>query len=156
VTKNTLIRSDKKHAVKMTAGSNVAERKTSRKFKEPETPVEAPVNIQKVAPVKTTSAKRKTASAPTKTVRAKATPAQAAPLPPSAKPTKAAKPTKVAKPRTAATKNKVDTTPADVQPAWDQDSPVKQRIDLLKTRNAQLAEQLQRLPSSPTARGTRP
>jgi len=150
MTQNTLIRSAKKHAVKMTAGSNVAERKTSRKFKEPETPAEAPVNIQKVAPVKTTAAKRKTASAPTKTVRAKATPVQAAPLPPSSKPKKAAKP------RTAATKNKSDTPPAVVQPAWGQDSPVKQRIDLLKTRNAQLAEQLQRLTSSPTARGARP
>ena len=150
MTKNTLIRSAKKHAVNMTQGSNVAERKTSRKFKESETPAEAPVNIQKVAPVKTNAAKRKTATAPAKTVRAKATPAQAAPLPPSTKPNKSAKP------RTAATKNKTNTTAAVAQPAWGQDSPVKKRIDLLKNRNAQLAEQLQRLPSSPTAQGTRP
>lgn len=42
------------------------------------------------------------------------------------------------------------------EPVWEQDNPIKKRIEQLKTRNAQLAEQLQRLQSSTTARGKRP
>jgi hypothetical protein len=148
VTKNTLIRSDKKHAVNMPAGSNVAERKTTRKFSEPDTPVEAPANIQKLPPTKATPAKRKTAPPPAaKTVRAKATLTRT----PAPSPTQ---PTKATKARPTTSKTKAATAPS--LPVWGKDSQVKQRIEQLKTRNAQLAEQLQRLPTSATARGKRP
>lgn len=150
MSKNTLIRSDKKHAVNMKAGSNVAERKTSRKFSEPEAPAEPPANIQKLAPTKTSTAKRKTAPTPAaKSVRAKATLARKAPTPAPA-PTQ---PTQPAKARPSASKTK---TSAPSLPVWGKDSQVKRRIEQLKTRNAQLAEQLQRLPTPGPAQGKRP
>lgn len=147
MTKNTLIRSDKKHAVKMPAGSNVAERKTTRKFSEPDVP-EAPVNIQKLDPVKNVAAKRNATPPATKTVRAKAS--LTPPPPPPAKATKSA----ISRP--AARKTKAAKPAAPQPPIWGMDSQVKARIDQLKTRNAQLSEQLQRLSTSPTARGKRP
>lgn len=148
--KNTVIRSDKKHAVNMPEGTNVAERKTTRKYSEPDSPAETPPNIQKVPAAKATASKRKAAPAPAaKTVRAKATLTRNAPAP--AAPAPAPTP---AKPRSASRTKPASPKPA--QPVWGPDSQVRKRIDQLKTRNAQLAEQLQRLSALPTARGTRP
>ena len=55
---NTLIRSDKPHAVNMPVGSNVAARKSTPKFKPSETTDDSPTNLQKVMPVKTPKIKR--------------------------------------------------------------------------------------------------
>jgi hypothetical protein len=73
VKKSTLLRSDKPHAVNMPAGSNVAARKSTQKFKPSETTDDSPTNIQKVMPVKTPKIKPiEPPAAPVKTVRAKA------------------------------------------------------------------------------------
>jgi hypothetical protein len=162
---NTLIRSDKPHAVNMPAGSNVAARKSTQKFKPTEPTDDSPTNLQKVMPVKTPKIKRiEPPAAPAKAVRAKA--AKSLPL---ETPSKPAKP-KTASGKTVRPKPKLRTAlpsskakaqaqsaaPTLTEPVWEQDNPVKNRIDQLRARNAQLAEQLQRLPQMPTARGKRP
>ena len=165
---NTLIRSDKAHAVNMPAGSNVAARQNTQKFKSSEPTDDSPTNTQKVMPVKTPKIKRiEPPAAPAKTVRSKA-----AISPPPQAPSKPVKPVK---PKTASGKTtrpqpKLRTAqlsgsakaqaqpaaPTPTEPVWEQDNPVKTRIDQLRARNAQLAEQLQRLPQMPIARGKRP
>lgn len=147
--KSTLIRSDKPHSVKMTEGSNVAQRKNPAK--KPEPVVEAPVaeNIHQLAPVKTSKPKRVVAPVvAAKPARAKAkvkTPPTPVPTPPKPK-----------KPRTQAVKVKTP-APAPVEiPLWEQDNPIQARIEQLNALNAQLSEQLQRLPSSRPARGPKP
>lgn len=159
--KSTLIRSDKPHAVNMPAGSNVAQRKAPPKASAPEQPAEAPPNIQKVVPSKTPKIQRITAPAPAaKTIRAKASlsrPEEAPAKPPKAKatPVKVAK--AAAKARSTPPKKSVKApAPAPTEPIWEQDNPIKARIEQLRTRNAQLAEQLQRLQNTSTARGKRP
>lgn len=172
--KSNLIRSDKPHAVNMPAGSNVAQRKGPPKASEPDPATEAPPNIQKVVPTKTPKTERITPPA-AKTVRAKATlsrpiepPVKTAKpktatakaagtktTPTKATPAKAAK----AKPRSTTPKRSAQAqpqAPAPTEPVWEQDNPIKTRIEKLRTRNAQLAEQLQRLQTTPTARGKRP
>ncbi|PUE41720.1 hypothetical protein [Limnohabitans sp. Bal53] len=159
--KSTLIRSDKPHAVNMPAGSNVAQRKGPPKASAPEQPSEPPPNIQKVAPIKASKAQRTAAPSPAaKTVRAKATLTRQSEAPaktakPKAAPAKAAKP----KPKARSTSPKSSTpvqASAPTEPIWEQNNPIKARIEQLRARNAQLAEQLQRLEKTPTARGKRP
>jgi hypothetical protein len=162
---NTLIRSDKPHAVNMPAGSNVAARKSTQKFKPSETTNDSPTNIQKVMPVKTPKIKRiEPPTAPAKTVRAKATkslPLQSpsTPVKPQTASGKTARPKpklRTALPSGSAKAQPQQAAPTPTEPVWEQDNPVKTRIDQLRARNAQLAEQLQRLPQMPTARGKRP
>ena len=162
---NTLIRSDKAHAVNMPAGSNVAARQNTQKFKSSEPTDDSPTNTQKVMPVKTPKIKRiEPPAAPVKTVRSKA-----AISPPPQAPSKPVKP-KTASGKTTRPQPKLRTAqlsgsakaqaqpaaPTPTEPVWEQDNPVKTRIDQLRARNAQLAEQLQRLPQMPIARGKRP
>ena len=162
---NTLIRSDKAHAVNMPAGSNVAARQNTQKFKSSEPTDDSPTNTQKVMPVKTPKIKRiEPPAAPVKTVRSKA-----AISPPPQAPGKPVKP-KTASGKTTRPQPKLRTAqlsgsakaqaqpaaPTPTEPVWEQDNPVKTRIDQLRARNAQLAEQLQRLPQMPIARGKRP
>jgi hypothetical protein len=156
VKKSTLIRSDKPHAVKMTAGSNVAQSKGPAKAKEPDQPAPLKANIQKVAPTKAPKVQR-TAS-PTsvaKTVRAKASLTRLIEAP--AKPTKPkAAPAKATKPKARSTSPKSSAkveAPAPTEPIWEQNNPIKARMEQLRARNAELAEQLQRLQKTPTARG---
>lgn len=159
--KSTLVRSDKPHAVKMAEGTNVAQRKTPKKNSAPDAPVEAASNLQKLPPVeaapaspiavpaataKPVRAKARTKAPTTEPVRAKPPTRQAQATP------KATKPKAPAKPRAPAKAQ--PETPAE--PIWEQDNPIKRRIEELKTRNAQLAEQIQRVQNSPTARGKRP
>ena len=165
--KSTLIRSDQPHAVKMPAGSNVAARQNTQKFKSSETTEDSPTNIQKVAPVKNPKSKRIEPPAPiVKTVRSKALKSSPVEVPtPLAKPQSktASGPTARAKPKlrtvppsSSAKSHPLDAAPTLNEPIWEQDNPVKTRIDQLRARNAQLAEQLQRLPQMPTARGNQP
>lgn len=180
--KTTLVRSDKPHAVKMAEGTNVAQRKSAKKTSGPEAPSAPPDNIQKIAPepVAATEPAVVTAVVPAmllKPVRAKTklTPARTPSTPsapnsvsPTAKTKAAAKPkaaTKTAAKARPSAAPKLAPKPAPQpapkpapppEPVWEQDNPIKKRIEQLKTRNAQLAEQLQRLQSSTTARGKRP
>ena len=158
--KSTVIRSDKPHAVKIAEGTNIAQRKSTKKSRAPDTPDEASSNFQKLTPGKSvaTVVPDNTVS---KTPRAKAT-ARPSEEPAknlkSAKVAKVAKTAKPAKPKTSNTPTQpealLDVKPVTpVEPVWEQDNPIKLRIEQLKTRNAQLAEQLQRLQNSPTARG---
>lgn len=162
--KSTLVRNDKPHAVKMAEGANVAQRKNTKKPTSPEAPAPAPNNIQKITPVKVVKV---AALAPppglSKPVRAKAR-LQTDAAPPHV--SQAAKPKTVAKPRAKAPSAPFTEPPtapstaahtaAPSEPVWEQDNPIKGRIEKLKSRNAQLAEQIERLQNTPTARGQRP
>lgn len=202
--KNTVIRSDSPHTVKMQAGSNVAQRKPAAKdklhdaqaaptfdniqFLPPEPPqisaAPASASTSKPKRAKSRASQRpedaatrppakagRSAARQTKTppgdqtgstsgvktalkTAAKAKPVKVAP--PKATPTSAktaAKPSPKAtapKPRSAQT---LDTPAASV---WEDDNPIRHRLALLRTRNAQLEEQIQRLNQSMPARGKRP
>lgn len=129
--KNTLIRSDKQHTVKMAEGDNVAQRKSVKKSSPQSTQDDAPENLQKLPPVKTTKTHLASHAEPiAKPIR------------------KRNNSTKLNAPSAAPSK--------PIGPLWESDNPIKSRIEQLKTRNAQLAEQLQRLPSARPARGQRP
>ncbi len=158
--KSTLIRSDKPHAVNMAAGSNVAQRKGPRKVSEPDKPDPVPPNIQKVAASKAPKAQRTASSGPVaKAVRTKASLSRSGEAPdatpkPKAAPAKAAKPKAKARSTTPKNSNQAQVQATEpTEPIWEQHNPVKARIEQLRTRNAQLAEQLQRLQKTPTARG---
>lgn len=127
---NTLFRRDTKQAVNISVASDEAEPQTQQKLSEPEAHPKAPANIQKV-PLPTPS-RRKTASLfPGKSLRAKVTV------------------TAPGKPAVQASAP----TPSPNPTVWGDDSALKNRIEQLKIRNAQLAEQLQRLSSSAKAQG---
>lgn len=158
--KNTLIRNEKAHAVKLSDGSNTAQRKSPAKASDPDIAVQTPSNLQKVVPTKTPKVQRITApTVAVKTVRTKAqisrpveAPTKTAKL--QAAPVKVPKTKPKPKPRNSAPKNSAPIqATARIEPLWEEDSPIKARIEQLKIRNAQLAEQLQRLPQTSTARG---
>lgn len=166
--KTALIRSDKPHAVQVTEGSSVAQRKsTPKKSAAPDTP-EPLKNIQQAPAVK--AAKPRKASAPKAVATAEPTPEPAVSQTPVAANTPKAKAKRKAKPalKTAvrkARKTSSDQTPrptevslpaAPVLPIWEQDNPVKVRIEELQALNAQLSEQLQRLPTIRSMRGATP
>lgn len=133
--KNTLIRSDKQHTVKMAEGDNVAQRKSVKKSSPQSTQDDTPENLQKLPPVKTTKTHLASHAEPiAKPIR------------------KRSNSTKLNAP--SAAQNAAPSEP--IGPLWESDNPIKSRIEQLKTRNAQLAEQLQRLPSARPARGQRP
>lgn len=148
--KNTVLRNESPHAVKMQAGSNVAEHKS-----------------RKVAGVKEPAAKTKVDSPTVSPPVVEAPPAAAktAPRTP-AKPRAKARLKSPA--QTSAPAARQGSRPAEDPPAvpsppvldeaalWEQDSPVKTRLAQLKTRNALLSEQLQRLKSPLPARGKKP
>lgn len=137
---NTLFRRDTKQAVNMSTGSNAAEPQTKQTLSEPVAQPVAPSNIQKLPHPQHNPAKRKAANTLlAKSLRVKAILAQ---------PGKAAGqvPTQAPAPAPAPAP-----TPVPSLAIWGHDSAVKKRIEQLKIRNAQLAEQLQRLPSSAKA-----
>ena len=139
---NTLFRRDTKQAVNMSAGTNVAEPQTKQTLSEPVAQPVAPSNIQKLPHPQHNPAKRKAANTLlAKSLRVKAILAQ---------PGKAAGqvPTQASAPAPAPAPAP---TPVPSLAIWGHDSAVKKRIEQLKIRNAQLAEQLQRLPSSTKA-----
>ncbi len=150
--KNTLIRNDAPHAVKMPEGANVAARKVKKAPAEPapqEPPVKMPVRkslgkkTAETEPMKvpeSISAKPKPkarlkAQAQTKAAPAVKGPSTAEQLPPKPAPAPA---------------------PLDEAALWEKDNPVKSRMAQLKARNAILEEQLQRLQPPFQARGKRP
>ena len=165
--KSTLIRSDKPHSVQVTEGSSVAQRKsTAKKTSSPETPkTPAPLkNIQLAPEVKAAKPRKastsKALAAPEPTPAPAASKVPVAANPPKAKRKPALKKA-VRKPRnTSAVKTHSlmePSLPAAPQlPLWEQDNPVKARIEELQALNAQLTEQLQRLPTTRSLRGAKP
>lgn len=152
--KPALIRSDKPHAVQMTEGSSVAQRKSSAKKPAAAAQQEAPENILRAVPVKSVKAKP---SAPPKAPEmdeASASPAPKRKAKPTAK-TAARKPRKSPQKKAPASLESAAAV-LPIVPLWEQDNPVKARIEELQTLNDQLSEQLQRLPSSRPARGSMP
>jgi hypothetical protein len=152
--KPALIRSDKPHAVQMSEGSSLAQRKTSSKKSDVSAVQESPEGTQSAPPVKAVKART---SAPTPSAEMDQTPASR----PSRRKAKPERKTAARKPR----KSAPATVPASVEPTasalpivplWEKDSPVKARIQELQALNAQLSEQLQRLPTSRPARGSMP
>jgi hypothetical protein len=165
--KPTLIRSDKPHAVKLTEGSSIAQRKSTAyqtgSTETPETP--EPVKSAQPTPTVRTSKPRKTSRTKALAV-SEPTPAPA-PAPKATNPPKAKRKAKatvktaVSKPR----KKSEDKTPESIEASlpvtpvlsvWEQDNPVKARLEELQALNAQLSEQLQRLPTTRTTRGATP
>jgi hypothetical protein len=143
--KNTLIRNDSPHAVKMNEGSNVAERRVKKvaavKEDEPKPSVSLLVKpTPEITPVPVKAPKR-SAVKPRPSVRLKtAPPATPAPAP---------LPIQAVKPLAAITAAPI----LDEAALWEQDNPVKSRLAQLRTRNALLDEQLQRLKTPFHARG---
>jgi len=143
--KNTLIRNDSPHAVKMNEGSNVAERRVKKvaavKEDEPKPSVSLLVKpTPEITPVPVKAPKR-SAVKPRPSVRLKTTP----PAPPAPAPL----PIQAVKPLAAITAAPI----LDEAALWEQDNPVKSRLAQLRTRNALLDEQLQRLKTPFHARG---
>lgn len=148
--KNTVLRNESPHAVKMQAGSNVAEHKS-----------------RKVAGVKEPAAKTKVDSPTVSPPVVEAPPAAAktasrAPAKPRAK-ARLKSPAQTSAPAARQSSRPPEDPPAVPSPPvldeaalWEQDSPVKTRLAQLKTRNALLSEQLQRLKSPLPARGKKP
>ncbi|PUE43313.1 hypothetical protein [Limnohabitans sp. Hippo3] len=148
--KNTVLRNESPHAVKMQAGSNVAER-TTRKAAS----VKEPADKAKGDDSANTPPLTKVVSAPVK----------ASPRTPPKPRTKARLKTSVqadspgAPPalRSTETPQTAPTPPVlDEAALWEQDSPVKNRLAQLRSRNALLGEQLQRLKPPFQARGKKP
>ena len=164
--KPALIRSDKPHAVHVSEGSSVAQRQsTAKKTATPKAP-EPLENIQLAPSVKAGKARKALAPKAQEVTE---------PLPPlePAKPPQAANLTQAKRKAKPALKKAVrqpgntspDKTPAPMEaslpvapvlPVWEQDNPVKARIEELQALNAQLSEQLQRLPTTRTMRGVTP
>jgi hypothetical protein len=143
--KNTLIRNDSPHAVKMNEGSNVAERRVKKvaavKEDEPKPSVSLLVKpTPEITPVPVKAPKR-SAVKPRPSVRLKTAP----PAPPAPAPL----PIQAVKPLAAITAAPI----LDEAALWEQDNPVKSRLAQLRTRNALLDEQLQRLKTPFHARG---
>jgi hypothetical protein len=145
--KNTVIRNDSPHAVKMREGSNVAERKVKKVAAVKEDEVKPNDNlIVKAAPV----IKPAPAKAPKRST-AKPTPGIRLKTPPPAPPAAPVLPSPAVIPPAAITAMPI----LDEASLWEQDNPVKSRLAQLRTRNALLDEQLQRLKSPLHARGNK-
>lgn len=145
--KNTVIRNDSPHAVKMSEGSNVAERKLKKVDAVKEAEPKPNVNVlvkptPEITPVPVKAPKR-SAVKPRPSVRLKTAPS-APPAPPPLS-------IQAVKPMATITAAPM-LTEADL---WEQDNPVKSRLAQLKTRNALLDEQLQRLKTPFHARGNK-
>lgn len=166
--KPTLIRSDKPHAVQVTEGSNVVQRKsTTQKTATSDSP--EPLMTTQLAPVAKAVKPRKAKASKGLETTEPFTRTKAPQAPLDTQPTKTQAKRK-AKPdlKTAGRKSRKTSrnkTPepmeaalpvAPVLPVWEQDNPVKARIEELQALNAQLSEQLQRLPTTRTLRGPTP
>lgn len=176
--KDTLIRSDRAHTVKMQEGSDVAQRKTVKKdslVNPPDTPL--PSNFQKIPTTETVPSSKSKAKAPASKTRSKAlasapeadSPVRTAkpkPKAPSRGKVPAAKPIKTQAAATIPTPAPAQTSksksgravpvPAPMNNVWEANNPIQQRLALLRTRNAEIEEQIQRLQQSMPARGKRP
>lgn len=146
--KNTVIRNDAPHAVKMQEGSNVAERKFKKPplSAEPETAADIKKSVKPApTPTVTQTIAKPPARTPAKT-RAKVI----LKMPPEATPVVPVSSPQALKDQVAMAPQSMLLSDADL---WEQESPINDRLSALQTRNALLKEQLQRLKPPFQARG---
>lgn len=150
--KNTLIRNDAPHAVKMPEGSNVAARKVKKAAAEP-APQEPPLKM----PVRKSLSKKTTETEPVlipESIAVKPKPKARLKAQTQTKATPAVKGLTTSGPLPVM--SAPEPAPLDEAALWEKDNPVKSRLAQLKARNAILEEQLQRLQPPFQARGKRP
>lgn len=150
MTQKTLIRNDSPHEVKVREGSNVAEHR-GPKIKGEHEPVPPPLPVDPVMDI------------PADEAPAMAKVKKRAPAKPRAKPRLTPQPGIL--PPGLHSAPPPPTAPAQAQPQgpmlplieaealWELDNPVKERLSALRTRNAVLTEQIQRLQQPLKARG---
>lgn len=147
MSKNQVLRSDQPHQVQMPDGSKTASRKRTTKTSEPaieERPEPARRLKAPPAPAAPAVAAPKPAPAPTPAVRSKAKLGTRARAPERKSSPPAAAP--------AAVRPVLTETPAE-NLLWETPSPVMERLQKLRNRNAQIAEQIQRLTLTLPSRG---
>lgn len=189
--KNTVIRSDSPHTVKMQAGSNVAQRKPAAKDKlhdaqahaptaniqhlpaEPPLTTQAPASPSVSKPKRTKAqvgklseavARRPPVKAVSKTTNKTQAPSIAktgrtSSVKTAVKAANKTTPKTAGKPNSKAMAPKPASTQKTEAPAasiWEEGNPIQQRLALLRIRNAELEEQIQRLNQTMPARGKRP
>jgi hypothetical protein len=146
--KNTVIRHDAPHSVKMQEGSNVAEHKFKKPAlsKEPEIPASIKKPVKSTATATPTSAKppARSAAKSRAKVNLKTQPTAAPVLPEPDQPLNE-KPAVAVSPMEPIVLSEAD--------LWERESPINHRLSELRTRNALLNEQLQRLKPPFQARG---
>lgn len=177
MSKNQVLRSEQSHKVQMPEGSKTASRARSRKSTEPAIEEQQPADrVVKVPPTARAPAAAP-AEVPRATPAARARAPVAAPSPPAARnkatldtrsknttrKTSATPATSPAKtPRSAAApppaplRSTALPPPPPESALWEAQSPVMARLEQLRTRNAQIAEQIQRLTLTLPTRGKTP
>lgn len=160
-----VLKNSKPHQVKMSEGSKDAQRKPLKAKTEPAPPVKESVQrkvkvkvqaepVKPAKPVKAAPiAKAVKTIKPVKSVKAPEPIAVVVPASIARKPRAKARPQVQESPASVDSSSKPTVTvpppvtraPVPEQELWESDSPVMRRISLLRTRNAQLSEQVQRL-----------
>lgn len=176
--KDTLIRTEQPHTVKVQPGSNVAQSKLAKKdnlVSQKDDPLSSHMQFipnleaskNSLAKNKSTSAKPRTKSSETSASDLPVKKSQNRPVAASSTSRKV-KPTPNTKARSAArvlqanlaensrTKPKETVPPSDISNVWEADNPIKQRLALLQARNIELKELVQRLQQPKLSRGKRP
>ena len=149
MSKNQVLRPEKSHTVQMPEGSKTASRARTRKLTEP--------------PIEERAEPERRVKAPPVTRPAAPAPAVAAALPPAARSkavlanrskTTPRKP--IAPPAPAPAPPVLPPPPPPESALWEARSPVMARLEQLRARNAQIAEQIQRLTLTLPPRGKTP
>ncbi len=149
----TLIRTQKKHEVKLSKDGHLAQ--SVKPHEEPaELPVPASIRKGSTKRASTTTSPRSASVSPgTRTAAARGKANLVADKAPS-KPSKAPRPRRESAEKAAPRPRLPAFVPADG--LWEADSTVMQRLQALNQRNAQLSEQLQRIQNHPVPKGREP
>ena len=153
----TLIRSQKKHEVKLSKDGHLAQ--SSKAQGEP-VPLPVPESIRKGGAKRTSTASTPRSASLTGTGTRTAAARGKASLVSDKAPSQAKKPSKAPRPQRERTEKAAPSprlpafVPADG--LWEADSTVMQRLQALNQRNAQLSEQLQRIQNHPVPKGREP
>lgn len=176
MSKNQVLRSEQSHKVQMPEGSKTASRARTRKTTEPAIEDRPPAERMVKVPPSARAPAAAPAEAPRPTPAARAKAPVAAPTAPATRskaalgnrskstPRKTATPAPPPAPaaRSALAPPVAPQRPTPVPPPppesalWEAQSPVMARLEQLRTRNAQIAEQIQRLTLTLPPRGNTP
>lgn len=145
----TILRNDSEHKVSVRKGAKVAEgQKTQPKGKAQE--VQAPAPARRIRPVKMDLPEPPSAVVPQSIAARK--PRLRAKLADQVLPPAVDSPVVTRKP---AAPQVTAQAPLDEKDLWEKDSPVMRRMNLLRARNAQISEQIQRLKQASLTGGQR-